>query len=159
MDNTKNITNNSNNSTEQENIIKELKELRAQFISLEKELHSIKENDSKITKLKENIEVMQNEFKVMNKNLHEISQMSASIKELNEKINMLAEDSKCKRERQEMGSIFRRAAVKTVGSFLTVSDIAIEKASLAKEGIEDIVAEAQYENTKKRRHRYAHNEE
>lgn len=135
MDETKN-----NSTLEQQKIEKELQELKNQYSSLMKEFKSLKEKDDQLNKLKDSVMSSQREFTEMNKSLQEITS----------KLNMMSE-----RERKSMknrGNILRRTAIKTVGSVLMVTDAAMRHVSMAREGIEDIVAEAQYENNRKRRH-------
>ena len=108
--------------------------------SLMKEFKSLKEKDDQLNKLKDSVMSSQREFTEMNKSLQEITS----------KLNMMSE-----RERKSMknrGNILRRTAIKTVGSVLMVTDAAMRHVSMAREGIEDIVAEAQYENNRRRRH-------
>ncbi|AKL96399.1 hypothetical protein CACET_c29550 [Clostridium aceticum] len=153
MTNPQDQNTNSNTSIDQQNLEKELREIKNQYTLLVQELESLKKNDKKINSLQESIQSMQEEFEDINETLQEISQMSTTMQDITDKLNNLSE-----RQHKKMGmgmkmmprNAVRKGIVKTLSSALTVVDMTVEKLSMAREGIEDIVAEAQYENKRKR---------
>ncbi|AOY74516.1 hypothetical protein [Clostridium formicaceticum] len=142
---------NTNSNVNQQNLEKELKEIKNQYTLLAQELENVKKNDKKINSLQESMQSMQEEFEDINETLQEISQMSKTMQDITDKLNNLTANQQ---KRKGMGMMprnaFRKGIVRTLSSALTVVDMTVEKMSMAKEGIEDIVAEAQYENKKRR---------
>jgi len=147
-------------SNEKHNIENELNELKNQYNSLIKEFKMLKENDVKINKLKENMTISQQEF----------SQMNQTLQEITNKLNCISDENRQKKAMRNrgsmmgmmggmMGGMLRKTAVMTIGTVMKVADVTMRTVSMAKEGIEDIVAEAQYENTKKRRNEHEYCEE
>jgi predicted nuclease with TOPRIM domain len=131
-----------------EQLNKEVNELKGKYESLMEKLVNIeKESANK----ENNIKQMENNFEVINNN----------IKELMNKIDSMVED----REASKMFNNFRmnnssfmnmirmpmrKATISTMRTIFSLADYASEKMAYAREGLEDIVAEAQYENKKRR---------
>lgn len=128
------------NITEQK-IQKEMNEIKVQYSDLLKEIKIIQKNEKTINNLKQKVDAMNTGFEQLNKNIQEISA------KLNKMPNM---QKTIMRKKRLIRRTFRRAAIKTVGAFISIGDTTAEKASGFKEGIEDIVAEAYYEKNRRR---------
>jgi predicted nuclease with TOPRIM domain len=131
-----------------EEISQEINELKGKYDSLIQKLDSIeKENTQK----ENNIKQMENNFTVINNNLKELMAKIDSIIEEKETNQMF--DSSKRRDFSLMNMVtkpMRKATVGTMRALFTMTDYASEKVAHAREGLEDIVAEAQYENQKRR---------
>lgn len=129
-------------------LTQEINELRGKYESLIQKLDNIEKES---TQRENNIKQMESNFEVINNNL----------KELMNKIDSMVED----RETGKMFSNFRKenssfmdmitkpmrkATVSTMSTIFSITDYASEKMAYARENLEDIVAEAQYENRKRK---------
>lgn len=127
--------------------IHDLEERYSFLINEVKELEDSKKN------LKESMQTVQENFQEINTNISTIMKRLDKLAEVSSKVNEDAEDA-LNRDRESVSSIiskpFRKLAVGTVSVIYAVTDKAIEGAASIKEGFEDIVAEAQYENKKRR---------
>jgi predicted nuclease with TOPRIM domain len=131
-----------------EQINKEVSELKQKYNSLIQKLDAIeKENIHREHSIKQT----ENNFEVISNN----------IKDLMEKIDLMVEDKEANKTfnnvRKSSFSFMnmiktpmRRITVTTMRTLFTMADYASEKSALAREGLEDIVAEAQTESKKKR---------
>ncbi|PAB60383.1 hypothetical protein [Anaeromicrobium sediminis] len=126
---------------DQQKIQEELNEIKVQYSSLSKEINAIQNNEKAINDLKQRVETINKGLEQLNKNIQEISG------KLNRMPNM---HKTIMRKKGMIRRAFRRGAIKTVEAFFCVADATAEKACCIKEGVEDIVAEAQYENQKRR---------
>jgi chromosome segregation ATPase len=134
----------------------EMIEMQKQILALEAKYNQLMQSVTKLEKeqssLSQNINTMYASFDNMNRNVESIM----------EKVNKLCENQ----EMSMMGKVFnknrgfslmnmvgsgaRKVAVGVVTSALMVTDAVTETVSGVKEGFEDIVAEAQYMNQKRR---------
>ena len=131
-----------------EQIVQEINELKQKYETIIQKLDGIeKENIHKEHTIKQ----AENNFEVINNNM----------KELMEKIDLMVEDKETnkmfnnvrKNSFSMMNMItspMKKITVSTMRTLFTMADYASEKAAYAKEGLEDIVAEAKYESSKKR---------
>ncbi|WP_297428277.1 hypothetical protein [Clostridium sp.] len=131
-----------------ENLNQEFNELKEKYNSLIQKVDNLEmENSHRENSVKQ----MENNFEVINNN----------IKELMEKIDSIIEDKETSKMfssvRRSNSSIMnmitmpmRKATVNTMRAIFSVADFASEKVATARENLEDIVAEAQYENKKRR---------
>jgi len=126
----------------------DMKEMQSKYTNISEDVKSLKTGQSS---LQENMGLINNNLEKMNKNFE--SMMN--------KLNSVMEDRQ-KSDVEEMmgkkGGMFsrmvkkplRKLAVGTVGAALTIGDFTVERLSNAKEGLEDIVAEANYNRKLKR---------
>ena len=131
-----------------EQIGQEINELKQKYETIIQKLDGIeKENIHKEHTIKQ----AENNFEVINNNM----------KELMEKIDLMVEDKETnkmfnnvrKNSFSMMNMIttpMKKITVSTMRTLFTMADYASEKVAYAQEGLEDIVAEAKYESTKKR---------
>ncbi|AGX44357.1 hypothetical protein [Clostridium saccharobutylicum] len=131
-----------------EQMSQEINELKQKYDSIIQKLDTIeKENQNKEVYIKQT----QNNFETINN----------TMKELMEKINSMVEDKEANKMfnnsnksdfsfKDRIASPMKKFTIKTIGTVFTMADYASEKMSYAKESLEDIVAEAQYESKKKR---------
>ena len=123
-----------------EEIYQEINELKKQYESLIQRFDNLeKENTQK-----------DNNFASVNNSLKELMGKIDSIIEEKETTKMF---NVGKRDFSFMNIIttpMRKATVGTMRAVLSMTDFASEKVAHAREGLEDIVAEAQYENQKRR---------
>ena len=131
-----------------EQIFQEINELKQKYETIIQKLDGIeKENIHKEHTIKQ----AENNFEVINNNM----------KELMEKIDLMVEDKETnkmfnnvrKNSFSMMNMItspMKKITVSAMRTLFTMADYASEKAAYAKEGLEDIVAEAKYESSKKR---------
>ena len=131
-----------------EQISQEINELKQKYESLIQKLDDIeKENIHKEHSIKQT----ENNFEVINNNM----------RELMDKIDLMVEDKETskmfnnvrKNSFSMMNMIttpMKKITISTMRTLFTMADYASEKAAYAREGLEDIVAEAQYESKKKR---------
>ena len=131
-----------------EQIGQEINELKQKYESLIQKLDDIQKENT----LRENsIKQTENNFDVINNNM----------KVLMDKIDLMVEDKETskmfnnvrKNNFSMMNMItapMKKITISTMRTLFTMADYASEKAASAREGLEDIMAEAQYESKKKR---------
>ena len=131
-----------------EQIVQEINELKQKYETIIQKLDNIeKENMHKEHTIKQ----AENNFEVINNNM----------KELMEKIDLMVEDKETSKMfnnvRKNNSSMINMITtpmkiitISTMRTLFTMADYASEKAAYAREGLEDIIAEAQYESKKKR---------
>jgi chromosome segregation ATPase len=128
----------------------EIRELEERYSFLTKEVKDLEESK---TVMKESMESVQDNFEQINQNISDIMKKLDMLAGTCENINHINKDD-FGDERESIGSIItkplRRLAVGTVSFLYSITDATLEGASNIKEGFEDIVAEAQYENKKRR---------
>ncbi|OOM78939.1 hypothetical protein [Clostridium sp. BL-8] len=131
-----------------EELNQEINGLKGKYDSLLQKLDSIeKENAQK----ENNIKQMENNFTVINNNLKELMEKIDSVIEEKETTKMFSNTRKNNFSFMNMvASPMRKATVGTMRAVFSMTDYASEKVAHAREGLEDIVAEAQYENKKRR---------
>lgn len=127
----------------------EVKGLKANYTSLAKDIDALKSGQKEIN---ENYKAINNNFDVINKNMDD---MMAKLEKLVEDQDISMMDKVAGKVKQAAGMgmarrPFRRLLVGTISSVLSVADIATEGMAHVKEGFEDIVAEAHYNNQKRR---------
>ena len=142
----------SNPST---NEIKQLKEdiqsIKTQFEIFKKEVAEVKETSKKINSIADDVNKLNTEVGQLTTCMHEITEMSKSIQDISNRLNQMNMNNPMKmRDMGMMKNVLRKTAVKTVSSVICVAGAAMEKVSMVREEIEDIVAEAHY-NTKKKK--------
>ncbi|HVI41665.1 MAG TPA: hypothetical protein VM577_13515, partial [Anaerovoracaceae bacterium] len=140
----------TNQITEQQlkKMHEEVKEMHSKYTALTNDVKNLKDSQAGI---QENMNAVNSNFDKLNGNIEEIMN----------KLNVISEDQK----KSTMGKIMgdrdglftkavkkplRKLAIGTISTIMTISDYSMEKASSAKEGMEDIVAEASYNNKKRR---------
>lgn len=128
----------------------EIHELEERYSFLMKEVKELEESRNS---MKENMNSVQASFEQINHNILDIMKRLDALSGVCENIKNEAKDDFFNK-RESMGSILtkplRKLAVGTVSFFYTVADITMEGTANLKEGFEDIVAEAQYQNKKRR---------
>lgn len=132
----------------QEKFNNEIIDLKQKYETIIKRLDVIEKES---TETENSIKKIENNFSLMNNNFKELMGKIDTIiedKEVNKMFNNVKRGSF-----SLMGMIsrpMRRLAVGTMRSMFSVADFASEKVSYAREGVEDMVAEAQYESKKRR---------
>lgn len=127
---------------------KEINELKQKYESIIQRLDSIEKEN---THREHSIKRIENSFEVINNNM----------KELMGKIDLMIEDKETNKMFNNVARSgfslmnmikrpIRRLTVGTMSTLFTIADYASEKTACAKESLEDIVAEAQYESKKRR---------
>ncbi|WP_368490605.1 hypothetical protein [Clostridium sp. BJN0013] len=144
---------NGNSSTEK---IEELqKKMQQELVDLQQRYSKINEKVEELQNdkldIKNSIKVMNDNFGHMSKNVENILSKLDNINTKNKKLNDdHIEDDRIDISMKKM--IFnplRKLAVGTIASILAVTDKVTELTCGAKEGLEDIVAEVQYQRRKK----------
>lgn len=95
---------------------------------------------------------IQGEFEQTNKNIEEILQKldKLPVESFEKGTEMDGKDSVTHSIRECFTNSLKKIAVATLSAFYAVADITIEKTSDIKEGFQDITAEAQYENKRRK---------
>ena len=131
----------------------DLKDMQTKYTGLVNDMKGLKAGQAG---MQENITVLNGHYEKISGNMEMIMCKLDSISEDAQK-NMMG-----KMMRQKQGVMsrmiknpLRKLAVGTIGTLMSMGDYAAEKASNAKEGLEDIVAEANYNNKKRRSTRMA----
>lgn len=133
--------NNESNNVQNQKIQEELNDLKNKYSNLLKEMQVLENNKDNINSLKQDIKSIHDGFEQINKN----------VEQLNDKLNTISQESQMNNQMKKMmRNPLRRLMVGTVSSVMFVVDKAVETTSGIRENLEDIVAEAQYENKKKR---------
>jgi len=131
-----------------EQIVQEINELKQKYETIIQKLDGIeKENIHKEHTIKQ----AENNFEVINNNMKELMEKMDSMledKETNKMFNNVRKNSFSMMNM--ITSPMKKITISTMRTLFTMADYASEKAAYAKEGLEDIVAEAKYESTKKR---------
>lgn len=123
-----------------EEIYQEINELKRQYESLIQRFDNLeKENAQK-----------ENDFSDVSSTLKELMAKIDSIIEKNETNTMFNDEKRNVSFPNMITTPMRKATVGTIRAFLSMTDFASEKVAHAREGLEDIVAEAQYENQRKK---------
>ncbi|MCX7904084.1 MAG: hypothetical protein N2486_06190 [Caloramator sp.] len=135
----------NNTNDFEKRISKEINDLHAKYDMLSKEVEKLNKNDEA---LKESISHINSNFEKLNNNLEAILSKIETIPHIN------VEEIKQPKEKvsvgRRVGRSLRRLVVGTVGVILDVKDKTTEGIANIREGFEDIIAEAQYNNRKKR---------
>lgn len=125
-----------------------IEELNTKYCKLNEDIEQLKTcNTSQGSDLKK----IQGEFEQTNKNIEEILQ----------KLNELPDERFRKETKMDANNLthsikscftnsLKKVAIGTLSAFYAVADVTIEKTSNIKEGFQDIAAEAQYENKKRK---------
>jgi ABC-type transporter Mla subunit MlaD len=141
----------------------------ASDLQIKKMQEDIKEMNARFDALSGDVKILQESQAAIRENVNTVSgsfeKLSGSIEEIIRKLDAISEDQKKSGMSKIMddGEGFlnkavrkplRKLAVGTVSAIMAVADFAVEKAAGAKEGLEDIVAEASYHNKKRRSRTY-----
>lgn len=122
---------------DQEKIYKELMSLKTNYTNLIKEVHDLENGQENIHDLRQDINSMLLQFNNINKNMEDITSKLDDMSELH---------MGNKKNTTSLKSI----TVSALSSILSIIDTTIEKTSGITEGLEDLFAEAQYENKRRR---------
>lgn len=123
-----------------EEIYQEINELKKQYESLIQRFDNLEKDNTQ----------KENNFSDVNNTLKELMGKIDSIieeKETNKMFNTKRSDFSLM---NMITTPMRKATIGTMRAVLSMTDFASEKVAHAREGLEDIVAEAQYENQKRR---------
>ena len=127
----------------------EINELKQKYDDLVKDVKCLEDNKSNMKSIVENsYEVVQNISKNVENVMNELNAFKENY-ENSESNNMINEDKMKVSMRDMFINPLRKIAVGSMQSAFMVIDKTMEGMSNAKEGFEDIVAEAQYQNKKK----------
>jgi predicted nuclease with TOPRIM domain len=131
-----------------EQLNQEVNELKGKYESLMQKLDNIEKEN---TNRENNIKQIENNFEVINNNIRELMNKIDSIVEDKETNKMFSSFRKGDSSFTNMIKMpMRKVTVNTMRTIFSMADYASEKLAFAREGLEDIVAEAQYENKKRR---------
>lgn len=130
-----------------EQLNKDFDELNGKYESIIEKLDGIqKENIQR----EHTIHQLENSFQVINNNIKELMSRVDSMLEEKENHNIFNR----KRSNFSIMNVIRmpmrKMTVKTMRTIFTMADIAYEKVSFVKEGLEDIITEAQSESKKRK---------
>ncbi len=129
---------------EEEKIIQEINTLRDKYETLSKKVDRI-EKESKNTE--NSIKRIENSMGMMNNHFEELMKKLDNIVEDKESNKMFNEERKSNFSLKGMLTRpIRKLVVGTMSSVFSLADYASEKAAYAREGMEDIIAEAQYKS-------------
>ncbi|MCI1944805.1 hypothetical protein [Clostridium luticellarii] len=145
--------NSDNNEIHAEELQKKMQQkldtLEQKYSQISTEMKKLQDDKSD---LKNSIKTMNDRFEHVNKNVEDILAKLDNISENNRGLDDDAEGEKTDfLARKAIFSPLRKLTVGAVGSVLAVIDKTAELACGAKEGFEDIVAEAQYQRKRKRK--------
>lgn len=148
----KSVVHNNSSSVKIEELQKkmqqELDELQQKYSKISEQIQNLQNDKSD---LKNNIKTMNDSFQQVSKNVEDILSKLNNINAPNKDLN--DEDEISKKMNLSMKKIIfnplRKLLVGTISSVLLVKDKTAEVTCGFKEGFEDIVAEAQYQRTKK----------
>lgn len=136
-----------NNNKEQ--LQQEIDELKQKYDTLLKDVKSLENNKNNMKDIVENsYEVVQNVSKNVENVMNELNNLKKDY-ENNTPNNMVNEDKMNFSMKSMFINPLRKIAVGTMQTAFLMMDKSMEGMSNAKEGFEDIVAEAQYQNKKK----------
>lgn len=125
----------------------DLKDMQARYTDLAQDVKTLKNGQ---TGIQENMNALNGQFEKINSNMESIMFKLDVISEDRDK-NLIGKMMKEKESfLSKIKNPLRKLAVCTVGAIMSMTDYTVEKASGAREGLEDIVAEASYNNKKKR---------
>ena len=137
------VKNNDKNELQQE-----INELKQKYDKLFKDIKCLEDNKNNMKSIvKNSYEVVQN----VSKNIENVTNELNNLKKEYENTtssNMINKDKMNFSIKTMFVSHLRKIAVGTIQSAFLIADKTVEEMSNAKEGIEDIVAEAQYQNKK-----------
>jgi len=127
----------------------EIDELRQKYDTLLSDVKSLEDNKNNMKDIVQNsYEVVQNVSKNVEKVMNELNNFKKEYEGITS--NNMANENKMKFSMKNMFiNPLRKIAVGTIQSAFLMMDKTVEGMSNAKEGFEDIVAEAQYQNKKK----------
>ena len=127
----------------------EINELKQKYDTLIKEVKSLEDNKNNMKIIVDNsYEVVQSVSKNVENVMNELNNLKRDYENTSSK-DMLNDDKMKFSLRSMFINPLRKIAVGTMQSAFLVVDKTVEGMSNAKEGFEDIVAEAQYQNKKK----------
>ena len=127
----------------------EIEELNLKYGNLNKDVEQLKAcNTSQNSDLKQ----IQGEFEQTNKNIGEILQKLNKLPDESFEKETEMDDKNCMTQSIKDGftNSLKKIAIGTLSAVYAIADIAIEKTSDIKEEFQDIAAEAQYENKKRK---------
>lgn len=131
-----------------EQLNKDFDELRGKYASINQKLDNIqKENTTR----EHSIQQLENNFQVINNNIKELMVKIDSM--IEEKENHKIFDSDKRNDFSVMNIIrmpMRTVTVNTMRTIFTMVDYAYEKVACVKEGLDDIITEAQSESKKRK---------
>ena len=137
---------NNNNTNE---LQEEINELKQKYDTLFKDIKCLEDNKNNMKNIAENsYEVVQNVSKNIENVTNELNNLKKEYEDTTSS-NMLNKDKMNFSIKNMFVNPLRKIAVGTIQSAFLIADKTVERMSNAKEGIEDIVAEAQYQNKKK----------
>ncbi|MDR3597415.1 hypothetical protein [Clostridium sp.] len=123
-------------------------QINQQFTELKEKYESLIQRLDNIEKESTNRE---NDFQAINNNIKELMAKIDSMVEYKETSKLFNSGRKSSSSFMNMITTpMRKITVGTMRTIFSMADYASERVSCAREGIEDIVAEAQYENKKRR---------
>jgi len=136
-------------NNDKDSLQQEINELKLKYDSLVKDVKCLEDNKSNMKSMVENsYEVVQNISKNVENVMNELNAFKQNYENV-ESNNMINDDKMKVSMRDMFINPLRKIAVGTMQSAFMVIDKTMEGMSNAKEGFEDIVAEAQYQNKKK----------
>ena len=136
-------------NNDKDSLQQEINELKQKYDALLNDVKCLEDNKSNMKSMVENsYEVVQNISKNVENVMNELNAFKENY-ENTESNNMINEDKMKLSMRDMVINPLRKIAVGTMQSAFMVIDKTMEGMSNAKEGFEDIVAEAQYQNKKK----------
>jgi len=139
----------TNISNDNEKFQREINELKQKYDTLLKEVKGIEDTKNNMKDvIQSSYEVVQGLSKNVENVMNELNNLKSDLKN-NTTMNINNENSKKFSMKEMFVNPFRKIAVGTLQSAFLVMDKTIEGMSNAKEGFEDMVAEAQYQNKKK----------
>jgi DNA repair exonuclease SbcCD ATPase subunit len=138
------VINNDKNELQQE-----INELKQKYDTLLKDIKCLEDNKNNIKDIAENsYGVVQNVSKNIENVMNELNNLKKEYENTTSS-NMITKDKMKFSIKKIFVNPLRKIAVGTIQSAFLIVDKTVEGMSNAKEGIEDIVAEAQYQNKKK----------
>jgi len=128
---------------------KDIKELQLKYDKLSKEVKELESNKAALGSDMKNIKA---EFEGVNKSIEDILQKLNSISDKFSEVGTKAHEEKVRTHsiRDYFSNSLKKIAVGTLSAVYSVADKTIETTSSFKESLEDIAAEAQYANKKRR---------
>ncbi|MEA4847575.1 MAG: hypothetical protein VB106_10125 [Clostridiaceae bacterium] len=140
---------NAANGQEYKKMHEEFKELKANYTGLTKDVEALKKGQKEIN---ENYKAINNNFDRINNNMDDLMAKVGKLVEQQD-ISMVEKVVGKAKEATRAGMLrrpLRRLVVGTISTVMSAADAASEGMAHIRENFEDIVAEAQYNNQKRR---------
>jgi len=136
-------------NNDKDQLQQEIDELRQKYDTLLSEVKSLEDNKNNMKDIVENsYQVVQNVSKNVENVMNELNNLKKEYEDITS--NNMVNENKMKLSMKDMFvNPLRKIAVGTMQSAFLMMDKTVEGMANAKEGFEDIVAEAQYQNKKK----------